>query len=104
MGISIVFPVRLSRTVSVSGIAPVCHAGRDVLMDSGVVRFRPPCAGRADTAQRVVVIRHGETEWSRAGRHTGRTDMPLTQAGKTAAIRLRDALRGRRFAAVFTSP
>lgn len=54
--------------------------------------------------QEIVVVRHGETEWSREGRHTGRTDVPLTDTGREQARSLRRALRGRRFAAVFSSP
>jgi probable phosphoglycerate mutase len=52
----------------------------------------------------VVLARHGETEWSRAGRHTGRTDLPLTERGEADARRLGERLRGRRFARVFSSP
>jgi broad specificity phosphatase PhoE len=52
----------------------------------------------------VILLRHGETEWSRAGRHTGRTDIPLTPAGEAAAAALAPALAGRDVAAVFTSP
>jgi broad specificity phosphatase PhoE len=55
-------------------------------------------------ASEVVVVRHGETEWSRAGRHTGRTDVPLTEEGGRQATALRDHLAGRRFALVLTSP
>lgn len=50
------------------------------------------------------LIRHGETEWSRAGRHTGRTDVPLTATGEEQALALRGPLGDRRFALVLSSP
>ena len=53
---------------------------------------------------RLVVVRHGETEWSKAHRHTGRTDVPLTDEGEAAAARLKPVLAGRPFALVLTSP
>jgi broad specificity phosphatase PhoE len=52
----------------------------------------------------VVLVRHGETEWSRTGRHTGRTDIPLTSQGEQDAAALGEALRSRRFALALTSP
>jgi broad specificity phosphatase PhoE len=52
----------------------------------------------------VVVVRHGQTEWSVAGRHTGRTDVPLTEAGRHAAARLALPLARRPFSLVLTSP
>jgi probable phosphoglycerate mutase len=54
--------------------------------------------------QRIVVVRHGETEWSRDGRHTGRSDVPLTEEGRRSASALRAQLTGWTFAAVLTSP
>jgi probable phosphoglycerate mutase len=55
-------------------------------------------------AQEVVLVRHGETEWSRAGKHTGRTDVPLTERGRRQGEAVGEALRGRQFALVLTSP
>jgi probable phosphoglycerate mutase len=52
----------------------------------------------------LILLRHGETEWSRARRHTGRTDVPLTPAGEAAAVALAPALASRAIAAAFTSP
>jgi len=55
-------------------------------------------------AQRVTVIRHGATAWSDAGRHTGRTDAPLTDAGRTQVRALRTCLGSVSEATAFTSP
>jgi broad specificity phosphatase PhoE len=52
----------------------------------------------------IVLARHGETEWSRDLRHTGRTDIPLTDKGRAQAALLRDPLAGRSFARVLVSP
>jgi probable phosphoglycerate mutase len=52
----------------------------------------------------LVLIRHGQTEWSKDGRHTGRTDVPLTPYGEGQARALGPALDGQRFGAVLTSP
>src|SRR5262245_7751519 len=55
-------------------------------------------------AGEIWIVRQGETEWSAAGRHTGRTDIPLTDAGREQARALRAILGDRRFALVLTSP
>ena len=52
----------------------------------------------------VYLARHGETEWSLSGRHTGLTDLPLTERGERNARRLGERLSGLKFARVFTSP
>jgi broad specificity phosphatase PhoE len=52
----------------------------------------------------LLLIRHGETEWSRSGQHTGRTDVPLTEAGIAAAMALADLISPRRVVASFASP
>jgi broad specificity phosphatase PhoE len=53
---------------------------------------------------RLWIVRHGETTWARQGRHTSRTDLPLTPAGRAAARRIGDALGGQPFALVLSSP
>src|SRR5215469_5292420 len=52
----------------------------------------------------LIVIRHGETEWSRALKHTGRTDIPLTPQGEKAAAALAGDLAARPIVAAFSSP
>jgi probable phosphoglycerate mutase len=58
-----------------------------------------PAAGR-----RVWLVRHGETEWARLGRHTGRTDIELTGLGRRQAAALGRRLSGHQFGLVLTSP
>ncbi len=53
---------------------------------------------------RIFLIRHGETQWSLTGQHTGYTDLPLTENGELCASRLRGLLEGTKFTQVFTSP
>ena len=55
-------------------------------------------------AREVWLVRHAETEWSRSGRHTGRTDVPLTSAGRERARELRPRLSTVDFALVLVSP
>jgi broad specificity phosphatase PhoE len=52
----------------------------------------------------VALVRHGETDWSKARRHTGRTDVPLTEAGRNQARLLGNMLAGWHNARVLTSP
>jgi len=56
------------------------------------------------SAAQLVLVRHAETEWSRAKKHTGRTDVPLTDAGREAARALAAPLRSWSFARVLASP
>jgi len=56
------------------------------------------------TRHGVVLVRHGETEWSASGRHTGRTDVPLTDNGRHQAALVNARLIGADWALVLTSP
>ena len=53
---------------------------------------------------RIWLVRHGETEWSKSGQHTGRTDIPLTEKGEQQGKALGRNLAGHQFALVLTSP
>jgi probable phosphoglycerate mutase len=55
-------------------------------------------------ASEVVLVRHGQTEWSRDGLHTGRTDIPLTEIGRRQADQLASMLHDRVFALAISSP
>ena len=55
-------------------------------------------------AARLVLVRHASTPWSRAGRHTGRTDLPLDEAGREGARKLRPRLERLDAVAVYASP
>ncbi len=52
----------------------------------------------------IWLVRHGETEWSRSGQHTSRTDLPLTPAGESQAAGLKRMLANHAFALVLSSP
>lgn len=52
----------------------------------------------------LVIVRHADTDWTVSGQHTGRTDLPLNEAGRAKALTLRDRLNARSFAAVWSSP
>lgn len=67
------------------------------------VRTEQTTAVKAPEGQ-LVLVRHGETEWSRTGQHTGVTDLPLTPAGEEAARGLADAMKDFDFSLVLSSP
>ena len=52
----------------------------------------------------VTLIRHGQTEWSKSGRHTGRTDIPLTELGRRQAAALGTMISAADFSLVVSSP
>jgi broad specificity phosphatase PhoE len=55
-------------------------------------------------ADAIWLLRHAETEWSKSGKHTGRTDVPLTDAGREVARALHERVAGHAFTAVLSSP
>jgi len=54
--------------------------------------------------RKIYLIRHGETEWTLTGQHTGTTDLPLTENGREQAALLSKRLKGHAFERVFISP
>ena len=56
------------------------------------------------TSPQLWLVRHGDTAWSTAGRHTGRTDLPLDDAGRSQARAVAPVLREHHFVQVLTSP
>jgi len=63
-----------------------------------------PGPALSHSATEVFLIRHGETEWSLSGQHTGVTDIPLTEKGRRAAKQLEPLLAGLNFSLVLASP
>ena len=59
---------------------------------------------KPDPRPQIWVIRHAETEWSLNGRHTGKTDSPLTARGNQAAVELKPWISAMQFATVLSSP
>ena len=70
--------------------------------DSAAVGPRAPVASSAP--RELWLVRHGETEWSLSGAHTGSTDIPLTENGRAGAMAVGRYLAGRRFGLVLVSP
>jgi broad specificity phosphatase PhoE len=72
--------------------------------NSGLEVGRDPAQEIMAMVEQIFLIRHGETEWSLNGRHTGSTDLPLTANGERRAAQLLGFLRPVAFARVLTSP
>jgi len=64
----------------------------------------PDPDGTHEARPRAWLVRHGETEWAREGRHTSRTDVPLTELGRSQAVAAGRKLAGATFAEVLSSP
>jgi probable phosphoglycerate mutase len=73
-------------------------------MNTVLGRLYPAARPRGGSGQEIHVVRHGETEWSRSGQHTGVTDIPLTEHGRAVARRLQPILAKESFSLVLASP
>jgi probable phosphoglycerate mutase len=87
--------------IGVLVVALVVAAGRDVVRGRAERPVVPPTL---TGPRRIVLVRHGETDWSRVGKHTGRTDVPLTDTGRAQAREVAGLLDGWAFDAVYVSP
>jgi broad specificity phosphatase PhoE len=68
------------------------------------MRGEPRGARDGRVTTEIVIVRHGQTEWSESNRHTGRTDLALTETGRRQARALRAVLADRTFSLVLCSP
>ena len=93
-----------------TGSIAICSSGDDVIARAAFRSGPIPSKGRTEehamdeSLPDVYLARHGETAWSLSGRHTGRTDIPLTERGEDNARRLRGRLEGITFTEVLVSP
>ncbi len=93
-----------------SASSPAATASPDGI-EVGALEDRPSPAGAAlegaveeHHLRSIVLVRHGATQWSRSGRHTGRTDLPLDEGGREQAAAVGRRLADRHFGLVWSSP
>lgn len=79
------------------------HVANDVMSDKAELHSGHSVHSGANSRE-IWLIRHGETEWSLSGAHTGKTDIPLTEAGRAKARAVGRFLAGRNFDLVLSSP
>ena len=98
------FPMDDMSVIQPSWNEGAVQGGVDVTMHEmeSASTSRVPQLRAGDTT--IILVRHAETEWSKSGRHTGRTDIPLDADGRVAARGLRSRLSGLEPACVLTSP
>jgi len=80
------------------------HDGDVLEFDKGWSQFPILTGYSMEMPFEIWLVRHGETEWSRSGQHTSRTDLPLTPEGERHAADLKRMLAGHSFAQVLSSP